>query len=243
MWVFTVASLTNSSTGDLAVRQPARDQRQHLCLAGGEVVRQRCRRLRSAACAALGRAAAERSRLRAAAAGRPDRAASGAPPRPAPRGRSRRCRRPWSGSRARPALSASRIDASSAWVVSTTTSVSGWSARIRRGRLHPVHVRHPQVHQHDVGPVLGGQLDRLPPVGSRRRPARSRGDASAASSAPRARAPGRRRPAPGSPVTCPPPAAGADHPPAGVVGDRRRACRPTGRHARACPSDRIRHRG
>ena len=32
------------------------------------------------------------------------------------------------------------------------------------GRLEPVHLRHPDVHQHDVRPVLEGGRDRLPPV-------------------------------------------------------------------------------
>ena len=32
------------------------------------------------------------------------------------------------------------------------------------GRLHPVELRHPQIHQHDIGPVLGAQRDRLLPV-------------------------------------------------------------------------------
>ena len=110
---------------DLAVRQPGGDQREDLGLARGELVGQARRR----AMAAAGR---RRWRRRAGRSGRPGRAPPGGRRRRGWRGRSRRCRRPWSDSRARPRWSASRIEASSAWVVSTTISVSGCAARIRR---------------------------------------------------------------------------------------------------------------
>ena len=55
--------------------------------------------------------------------------------------------------------------ASSAKVVSTTTFTSGRSAADPPGGRHPVHVRHAQVHQDDVGAELEGAGDGLLAVG------------------------------------------------------------------------------
>ena len=124
------------------------------------------------------------------------------------------------------------------------------------GRLDAVHLRHPDVHQHDVGGELVDQPDRLDAVAGRADDLHARPGRRRSPGRPRGRAPGRRRAAPGSVrsarslLTGHPRGRGEGRPPASSrrrtssrppTDSSRRACRrgpgpPSGRCATGAPA-------
>ena len=170
--------------GDLGVRAAAREQAQHLDLAGRER-----RRAQAAAPTARPRLA-KRSISRRVTAG-----AKSEPPSATTRIAARSCASGASLSRKplAPARSAAKTYSSRSKVVRTSTRGGSGIARDLPRRLDPVDARHPHVHQHDVGPQLAGRgrpprRRRLP----RQRP-RARGRRRGSSGSPSGRAAGRRR--------------------------------------------------
>ena len=185
-WVLTVASLTTSRSAISAFERPRASSAQHLALARGEP--------ESSA------AAARRRRRRHAGEGLDDAAGDG-------RGEQRlaRARRRGSPRSARPAgasLSRKPLAPARRRLVDVLVEVEGGededprrrspSATSRRVASRPSTLRHPDVHEHDVGPerrtaATASSPSAASPTTSSRAPRR------AASEARRASSPGRRR--------------------------------------------------